>query len=57
MKGASNRLIDIEDLDEDDLRTLHAHYTRLAEMAKKEADLRSSHSVEEAEDRHRRKSG
>lgn len=57
MKGASNRLIDIEDLDEDELRTLHAHYAALAEMAKKESDLRSSHSVEEAEDRHKRKAG
>ena len=55
MKGASNRLIDIEDLDEDELKMLHTHYARLAEMAKKEADLRTSHSVEEAEDRHRRK--
>jgi low affinity Fe/Cu permease len=55
MNGASNRLIDVEDLDEDELLRLHDHYRRLAEMAKRDLDLRRSHSVEEAEARHRRK--
>ena len=52
MEGASNRLIDIEDLTEQELHVLHKHYQRLAEMAKQESDLRRSHSVEEAEHRH-----
>jgi low affinity Fe/Cu permease len=52
MQGASNRLIDIEDLSEEELRTLHAHYQRLVAMAKSDADLKASHSVEEAEGRH-----
>jgi low affinity Fe/Cu permease len=56
LEGASNRLIDVEDLSEDDLRTLHAHYRKLASMAKRDADLAGSHSVEEAEQRHQRKS-
>ena len=55
VSGASNRLIDVEDLDEDELQRLHEHYRRLAEMAKHDLDLRRSHSVEEAEVRHRRK--
>jgi low affinity Fe/Cu permease len=55
MKGASNRLIDIEDLSEHDLAVLHAHYQKLAKMAKQDDDLASSHSVEEAEQRHARK--
>lgn len=55
MKGASNRLIDVESLSEAELHTLHAHYETLARMAKKELDLLCSHSVEEAEHRHRRK--
>ena len=55
MQGASNRLIDVEDMDEDDLQRLHEHYRRLAEMAKRDLDMRRSHSVEEAEARHRRK--
>jgi low affinity Fe/Cu permease len=53
--GASNRLIDVEELNEADLMRLHEFYCRLSEMAKKEVDLRRSHSIEEAETRHRRK--
>jgi low affinity Fe/Cu permease len=56
MKGASNRLIDVEDLSEHELEVLHAHYRTLANMAKREADVACSHSVEEAESRHARKS-
>src|SRR5947209_1752559 len=52
LEGASNRLISIEDLSEHDLNTLHIHYQRLAEMAKKELELAESHSIEEAELRH-----
>jgi len=54
LEGASNRLIGVEDLSEVELRTLHQHYGRLAEMAK-ERHLTESHSVEEAEARHLRK--
>jgi hypothetical protein len=63
MEGASNRLIDVEDLSEEDLHLLHAHYRRLVEMSRKDADLGMSHSVDEAEQRHsfklqaRRRSG
>lgn len=52
MEGASNRLIAVEDLSEEELRILRIHYQRLAEMAKKERSLTESHSVEEAEARH-----
>ena len=52
LEGASNRLIDVEDLTEDDIKTLHTHYRRLVAMAKKDIKLTSSHSVEEAEARH-----
>ena len=51
--GASNRLIDIEDLSEDELMKLHRFYGRLAEIAKHEADLLKSHSIEEAEVHHK----
>ena len=57
MQGASNRLIDIEDLSEDELKILHTHYRRLVEMSRDDADLTSSHSVEEAEGRHEAKVG
>jgi len=50
--GASNRLIDVEDLSEDELKVLHKFYRRLAEMSKHEVDLGKSHSVDEAQQRH-----
>src|SRR4051812_38441629 len=53
--GASNRLIAVEELSEPELAALHLHYCRLAEMAKKDTDLLKSHSIEEAEHRHARK--
>ena len=55
VQGASNRLIDIEDISEEEMKVLHTHYQRLAEMAKEDTDVSASHSVEEAEDRHRAK--
>jgi low affinity Fe/Cu permease len=55
LRGASNRLIDVESLSEDELQLLHRHYHRLAEISKREHDLRRSHSVDEAERRHRSK--
>jgi low affinity Fe/Cu permease len=55
INGASNRLIDVEDLSEADLVRLHLFYKRLAEMAKRDFELGRSHSVEEADARHRHK--
>ena len=55
LEGASNRLIDVEDLTEDEIETLYQHYRRLVVMAKKDSLLTKSHSVEEAELRHRAK--
>ena len=52
VEGASNRLIDVEDLSEDELKTLHEYYAQLVQMAKKDLRLTESHSVEEAESRH-----
>jgi low affinity Fe/Cu permease len=53
MQGASNRLIDVESLSEQELDLLHHHYARLAQMAKRDATLTQSHSIEEAEQRHK----
>jgi low affinity Fe/Cu permease len=52
LDGASNRLIDVEDLTEEEIATLHTHYQKLVQMAKKDLKLTQSHSVEEAEARH-----
>jgi low affinity Fe/Cu permease len=55
MAGASNRLIDVEDLSEAELARLHGFYRQLATMAKRDLDLTKSHSVEEADARHQDK--
>lgn len=52
LEGASNRLIAVEDLSEEELKVLRIHYQRLAEMAKRDEKVTESHSVEEAEARH-----
>lgn len=52
LKGPSNRLVDIENLSEGDLETLHKFYKKLAELAKSEIDLSVSHSIDEAHELH-----
>jgi low affinity Fe/Cu permease len=55
MDGASNRLINVEDMTEDELITLHNYYTKLVEMAKKDVTLNHSHSLDEAMEKHKTK--
>lgn len=52
MNGASNRLIDVENLSEHEIATLHQHYQTLVRMARQDSALTTSHSVEEARGRH-----
>jgi low affinity Fe/Cu permease len=52
MQGASNRLINAENLTEEELHTLHAYYCKLVELARKDTQVTESHSVEEANERH-----
>ena len=52
---ASNRLIDVEDLTQEELEILKKFYIRLSELAEKENDLFSSHSVDEATGQHKHK--
>lgn len=54
-KGASNRLVNAEDLSEQELAVLHEYYCRLVEEAKQDADLLQTHSVEEAAENQERK--
>ncbi|THU37125.1 low affinity iron permease family protein [Niastella caeni] len=49
---ASNRLVDIEDLTEEDLAKIKKFYIKLADLAEKENDVSSSHSLNEAENVH-----
>ena len=55
MTGASNRLIDVESLSEEDLQTLRRFYSELAALTKRDVKLSQSHSVEEARLRHAKK--
>jgi len=52
LEGASNRLIDVEDLSEPEIDALRNYYKRLIELAKKDEVLTSTHSIEEAATRH-----
>jgi len=52
LEGASNRLIDVEDLSEPEIDALRNHYKRLIELARKDDVLTTTHSIEEATTRH-----
>lgn len=46
--NASNRLIDVESLSEEELNVLHQYYTILCKEIQKKISLEESHSIEEA---------
>jgi low affinity Fe/Cu permease len=52
LPGASNRMVDIEDLNEEELQALRKFYTRLSGNARKAASVTQSHSIAEADQRH-----
>jgi low affinity Fe/Cu permease len=52
VQGASNRLINVEDLTEDEVRLLHRYYSHLVRVVRETGELTKSHSVEEAAGRH-----
>jgi len=52
LEGASNRLIDVEDLSEPEIDALRKYYKRLIELARQDDNLTTTHSIEEAAKRH-----
>ncbi len=54
-KLASNRLVSVEDMSEEELKVLQKYYSRLAVLSKKEESLQQSHSIEEAAEIHETK--
>ena len=46
---ASNRLVCVEELTEDEMKVLRKFYSKLSNMAKEEGKITESHSIEEAE--------
>jgi low affinity Fe/Cu permease len=51
-QGASNRMVDIEDITEIELDHLHKFYVRLAKLAEEEDDLTCTHSIDAANENH-----
>ena len=49
VKGASNRLIDVENLSETELARLQEHFGHLSKIVRSEGDPGTSHSIEEAQ--------
>jgi len=54
-QNASNRLIDVEDLTPEELETLKKFYIKLSKLAEKDSDIKATHSIEEAAEKHQRK--
>ena len=54
-KSASNRMVDIEDLSESELDTLHKFYQKLSDTSEQDEDIHKSHSIGAAEDLQREK--
>lgn len=52
LEGASNRLIDVEDLTEPEIDALRNYYKKLIDLARSDDNLTISHSIEEAATRH-----
>src|ERR1700761_5788174 len=51
-QGASNRMVDIEDLTEEELNHLHKFYVELSDLAEEEDDLTCTHSIDAAKENH-----
>ncbi len=47
-RHASNRMVDIEDLTENELDVLHQYYEKLSEKAEEDDDIHRSHSIDVA---------
>mgnify|MGYP001552949779 CR=1 FL=1 len=54
-QGASNRMVNLEELTEEELDQLHKFYVSLAKLAEKEADITCTHSIDAAEENNRLK--
>ena len=49
LSTASNRVLSVEDLSEEQLTKLNQYYTDLAEMTRKEKQKKASHSIEDTD--------
>ncbi len=49
---ASNRMVNVEDMTEQELKIIQKYYTKISEFTKKEESLQQSHSIDEANAQH-----
>ncbi len=49
---ASNRLVDVENMTEEELLIIQKYYSRLSSFTKSEENLQQSHSIDEAHEQH-----
>src|SRR6478609_10092031 len=52
---ASNRLVDVECMTEDELKVIKKYYAQLGQATKKEGNIQQSHSIDEADQQHKLK--
>src|SRR6202012_1359638 len=50
--AASNRLVNIEGMTEDELKVIQKYYSKLSDFAKKQDTLTESHSIDEKHEEH-----
>jgi low affinity Fe/Cu permease len=49
---ASNRLLNVENMTEDELKVIHKYYSKLSDFTKKEETMQQSHSIDEVHEKH-----
>jgi low affinity Fe/Cu permease len=54
---ASNRLVNVENMTEDELKVIQKYYSKLSDATKTEESLQRSHSIDEADQMHELKKG
>lgn len=54
---ASNRLVNVEDMTEDELKVIQKYYSKLSNLTQKDESLQQSHSIDEAREKNRLKIG
>jgi low affinity Fe/Cu permease len=50
---ASNRLVNVEDMTEEELKVIQKYYRKLSQFSREEQNLQTSHSIDEAEENHK----
>ncbi len=55
MEGASNRMVNIEDLSEQEIEQIHKYYVRLSDLAENEDNIGCTHTIDAANFNHHNK--